>query len=103
MQTPSVSLRTLSKELMDSVAQDGGLVRQTGLAIQINDKSKSCIARQVLCPADDEVLSSGVQILIAKWGWVNGVEELLQFADVYLDHGTLGRDRITRAWLIVSH
>ena len=92
----------VAERLVDRVAQNGCLVRQTSLAIKIDHQSKSKIARQVLGPTDSELLSFSVQVLIAKGRRIDGIEQLSQFADVYLNHQTLRGNGIACGNLIVD-
>ena len=52
--------------------------------------------RHVLGPAHNELLSLRIEISVTKWRRVDGVEQLLQFRDMYFDDRALWWKRVTR-------
>src|SRR5438874_12722133 len=53
-------------------------------------------------PTHDELLSFGVQILVAKRGRVDGIEYLLQFAYMYFVDRALGRKRVASSGFVMG-
>jgi hypothetical protein len=92
----------MSEELVNRVTQESSLVGQTRLAIDVNHQSKRCVAGQVLGSTHYELFGFRIQIPITKRRGIDGVEQLLQFAYVHLDHGALWRNGVASTRFILG-
>ena len=89
-------LSTLAKEFPDCFAQNGGLLRKARRAIEMDVQRERCVGRNLAGPSDDEVLGVRIQIPLAKWRRVDGVEQLVQLRHVHFDDLAVFWYRIAR-------
>jgi hypothetical protein len=73
-------MHTLAKELVNSIAQNRSLVRQSRWSIEIDHKRKRRIARQVLGPAYNELFSFRIKVFVPERRRINGIEQLFSSA-----------------------
>jgi hypothetical protein len=70
---------------MNGLSEGRSFVGPPGWAVQMHDKAPGLIHRQVMRPADDELLGTRVEIALLERRWIDRVEELSQLRDADLD------------------
>ena len=84
----------MGEEFPDRGAQNRGLLGKACRPIEVHEQRKLRVTGHVASPVDDELLGVGIQVLFAKWGWIDRVEELFQLRHMDLDHLAIRGDWI---------
>jgi hypothetical protein len=79
---------------VNRVPKQDRFVGSTGRSLQVDDECDRRITRQIATPVDDELLRSRIEVAFAETRRIDGIEQLPQLGDTYLNELAIRRNGI---------
>ena len=100
-QIPPRARRPLREELVNRLPKQHRFVGPAGRSLQMDDECERRISRKIPTPVDDELFRSRIEVTFTERRRIDGIEQLPQLGDPYLNELALRRNGIPgRHWFI---